>query len=150
MAYKYCPKCGAPLEEGDQFCRNCGAKVFEQATEAKSETTTKYSTDATINTKTSFTLSIVGLSVGGIAGIIDIICIFLPINYFLLKLLSTSLETSAVGLIFSIVALCLNKPTSYKGQLSKRLSIAGIVVSSLALIGYFTLFTIVMAKSTLI
>jgi uncharacterized membrane protein (DUF2068 family) len=30
---KYCPNCGAPVEEEDKFCKNCGEKIMAQKTE---------------------------------------------------------------------------------------------------------------------
>lgn len=161
MDKKFCDKCGAPLEEGDEFCRHCGARVDASISSSpsetiKQETTSNNATNPSsgtasnsVNTRTSYVLSIVGLSIGGASGIIDIVSIFIPMNSVFLKLINTSLELGALGLIFSIVALCLNKKSSYKDQLSKVVSIVGIVVSAIALIGYFILFIIALVHGVL-
>jgi hypothetical protein len=158
MNQKFCEHCGAPLNDGDEFCRQCGARVNQNVTpnnsqEMKNETVTPSSNS--INTRTSFILSIIGVSTGGIGAILDFICLFMPINTnalakVFLKFLSTSLEVSVLGLIFSIVGLILNKPNSYKNKLSKNLSIIGIVVSALALIGYLVIYLLAIINSSLI
>lgn|SRR5574344_1717874 len=147
MDQKFCEHCGAPLNEGDEFCRQCGARINSSVTpnhsqEMKNETATP--SNNSINTRTSFIFSIIGLSAGSIGIILDIFCLCMPINTAILvtiflKLMSVSIEVSVIGLIFSIVGLVLNKPSSYKGKLSKNLAIIGIVVSGLALIGYFVI-----------
>jgi hypothetical protein len=157
MDQKFCEHCGAPLNEGDEFCRQCGAKINPSVTpnssqEMKSETSVPTSS---VNTRSSFILSIIGLCVGLLGLIFDIICLCMPLNSALLskiflKFLSLSLETSVLGIIFSLVGLVLNKPNSYKNKLSKNLSIIGISTSSLALIGYFIIYIITMINTTLL
>lgn len=146
MAERFCTHCGSLIPEGANFCPQCGAPVGENRPTNNVTPSSSGMVSASKQQgsgKTSFSLSVVSLVVGAAALILGVVCIFLPINVQLASLLKRAVDLSVISLVLSIIGVCLNKKDSYKGPLSKKLNIVGIVVGAIDLILAISLYSYV-------
>ncbi len=115
----FCSNCGNKLEEGDYFCRECGASVARTSGDYAAPTTDGQSNATSNDTN--------GFAVGGFT--ISIVSLFLCGSF------------SLIGLILSIVGLT---QANKHGGNGKGLAIAGIVISGIIIFMIIALILFVM------
>ena len=129
----YCTKCGTKLEEGTNFCPNCGAKVQEQdifeVVEQKESTIEEEKKPA----KCWATFA----KVARILGIVAVATCWLP--------LLIGVEAGAAGIVFAILGKHAVEPESKENSKSGlTMSIVGAAISVLT---FFALYVILMLQA---
>lgn len=116
---RYCPACGAQVEESSQFCNTCGYNMNEQA--QSTYQTANYNNTPISTTSTSSN----GMAIAGF--VVSLVSLFLCCGCI-----------SIVGLILSCIGLKRAKQNNGAGQ---GLGIAGLIINILGiLLSLFWLF----------
>lgn len=126
---KKCEACGAPLQEGDKFCRYCGTAVPLEITEQEiKQEAEKILADEAQEERNQKAAS-AGATFSLVVGIIDIVLGFL--GFFVLGLLNPiTLTLSILGIIYGAKA----SKTSGVGKAGLILNIVAIIISFIGVV----------------